>query len=56
MEKAMAGELRWVRAWRTISANVETPRDVIRRLKQIFGEQNSPRASSGCERTSRANL
>jgi DNA-binding MarR family transcriptional regulator len=58
MEKAMAGELRWTaRLAHNFSAReVETTRDVIRRLKQILGEQNSSRASSGRVRASRANL
>jgi len=58
MEKAMAGELRWAArlAHNFSEREIETTRDVIRRLKQILGEQNSPRASSGHEGASRINL
>jgi DNA-binding MarR family transcriptional regulator len=57
MEKAMAGELRWAArlAHNFSEREIETTRHVIRRLKQILGEQNSPRASSAHERASRTN-
>ena len=58
MEKAMAGELRWAAhlAQNFSAREIETTRDVIRMLKQILGEQNSPRASSADERASATNL
>jgi len=48
MEKAMAGELRWTaRLAPNFSVReIETTREVIRRLKRILGEQNSPRVST----------
>ena len=57
MEKAMAGELRWAArlALNFSQREIETTRDVIRRLKQILGEQNSPRASSAHEPASGSN-
>ena len=57
MEKAMAGELRWAArlAHNFSEREVETARDVIGRLKQILGEQNSPRAFSAHEVASGSN-
>ena len=57
MEKAMAGELRWAArlAHNFSEREIETARDVIRRLKQILGEQNSPRAFSAHEVASGSN-
>ena len=57
MEKAMARELRWAArlAHNFSEREIETTRDVIRRLKQVLGEQNSPRASSAHEAASGTN-
>lgn len=57
MEKAMAGELRWTaRLAHNFSVReIETTREVIRRLKQILAEQNSPRVSTLHERASGTN-
>jgi DNA-binding MarR family transcriptional regulator len=57
MEKAMAGELRWAArlAHNFSEREIETTRDVIRRLKQILGEQNSLGASSAHEPASGTN-
>jgi DNA-binding MarR family transcriptional regulator len=57
VEKAMAHELRWAAhlARNFSEREIETTRDVIRRLKQILGEENSPHTSSARERASRTN-
>jgi len=57
MEKAMAHELRWAAhlAHNFSDREIETTRDVIRRLKQILGEENSRHASLPRERASRTN-